>query len=151
MAGMRALVRSRFPKVRQIAPADAAAWLASTNSPAPQILDVRTEAEFRISHLADATRVDPGIETQDLLARIDTRRPVLVYCAVGYRSSELATRLMAAGVTNVANLEGSIFAWANEGRPLVAEGGLATKVHPYNRTFAGLLKPECRAVAEDLP
>lgn len=151
MAGMRALVRSRFPNVRQVTPAEAAAWLGSTNASPPQLLDVRTEAEYRISHLAGARRVDPGIETKDLLGRIDRKRPVLVYCAVGYRSSELAARLMEAGVTNVANLEGSIFAWANEGRPLEADGRAASRVHPYNRKFAGLLKPECRAEAEDLP
>ena len=43
----------------------------------------------------------------------------MTYCAVGYRSAEMATQLRAAGFTNVRNLEGSIFQWANEHRPLV--------------------------------
>jgi 3-mercaptopyruvate sulfurtransferase SseA len=64
---------------------------------------------------------------------------------VGYRSSELATRLQRAGQTNVTNLEGSIFQWANEGRALEASGKPATRVHPYNEKFGRLLKPELRA------
>jgi len=70
---------------------------------------------------------------------------MVVYCSVGWRSSALAQRLLKHGVTNVANLEGSAFAWANEGRPLEAAGKPATKVHPYNSTFGKLLRPERRA------
>lgn len=43
------------------------------------------------------------------------------------------------------NLEGSIFAWANEGRPLVDDKGLATKVHPYDAKWGELLKPALRS------
>lgn len=151
MDGMRSLVRNRFPLVRQLDPAAAAAWLAATNAPRPQLLDVRTEAEFRVSHIPGARRVDPEASGAEAAKGIDPSRPILVYCAVGYRSSELATRLLKSGLTNVANLEGSIFAWANEGRPLEADGRPVTRVHPYNSTFGRLLKPEHRAVAEDLP
>ena len=45
--------------------------------------------------------------------------PIVTYCSVGYRSGKMAERLQAAGYTNVRNLEGSIFKWANEHRPLV--------------------------------
>ncbi len=44
------------------------------------------------------------------------------------------------------NLKGSIFAWANEGRPLVAgDGQSAKQVHPFDAFFWKLLKPELRA------
>jgi hypothetical protein len=46
-----------------------------------------------------------------------------------------------AGYTNVANLEGSIFKWANEGRALVGPGGSPTRaVHEYDATWGGLLE-----------
>jgi rhodanese-related sulfurtransferase len=148
MVGIKELVRQRFPEVQQLPAAELARWLADTNRLAPQILDVRRPAEFAVSHLAGATRVDPGAKAAALSPVIATNRPVVVYCSVGYRSSELARRLMKAGVTNVFNLEGSIFQWANEGRPLTGANGPATKVHPYNDRWGALLKPELRGRAD---
>jgi hypothetical protein len=43
------------------------------------------------------------------------------------------------------NLEGSIFAWASEDRPLEKEGQPAALVHPYNNRYGQMLKPERRA------
>jgi hypothetical protein len=51
---------------------------------------------------------------------------------------------MMAGLTNVFNLEGSIFQWVNDGRPLVDSNGPATKVHPYGHRWRVLLKPQVR-------
>jgi len=150
LGGMQSLVRTRFPQVRQVSPAEAQRWLQSTNGLRPQLLDIRTLEEFEISHLPRAQRVDPKIKPDQLLPKLDPGRPVLVYCAVGYRSSELATRLIKAGFTNVANIEGSIFAWANAGLPMETNGRPATVVHPYNETFGKLLKPEFRAAVPNL-
>ena len=72
---------------------------------------------------------------------------MVVYCSVGYRSSRLVARLQQAGCTNVFNLEGSIFQWANEDRRLERDGQPVKEVHPYNRTFGQLLRPEHRATA----
>lgn len=140
---MKAVVRSRFPDVPQLQPADLAAWLADTNRVRPILIDVRTEPEYRISHLPGAIRVSPSARVQELEPYIANSRPLVVYCSVGYRSSELATRLRKAGQTNVLNLEGSIFAWANENRPLITEGDKPTLVvHPYNQTFGKLLNKD---------
>lgn len=49
-----------------------------------------------------------------LLADIKPDSHIVVYCSVSYRSSILARRLQDMGFTNVYNLEGSIFKWANE-------------------------------------
>jgi hypothetical protein len=70
---------------------------------------------------------------------------IITYCSVGYRSAEFARSLRAAGYTNIRNLEGSIFQWANEGRPLAPAGTSAQKVHPYSRFWSGLVKKERRA------
>ena len=48
--------------------------------------------------------------------------PIVVYCSVGYRSARVARWLGRQGFTNVRNLDGSLFAWANEGRPMEADG-----------------------------
>jgi len=144
MEGMRALVRERFPEVKQLQPAELAAWLADTNRAAPVLLDVRTKPEFALSHLAGARQVNPKAAVNELATTLPKDRPVVVYCSVGYRSSELAARLAKAGFTNVVNLEGSLFQWANEGRPVVSGDRPAREVHPYNETFGRLLKPELR-------
>ncbi|MGH7937844.1 MAG: rhodanese-like domain-containing protein, partial [Bryobacteraceae bacterium] len=70
---------------------------------------------------------------------------IVTYCSVGYRSAGMARRLHAAGFTRVQNLEGSIFEWANEHRPLVHDGKAATQVHPYDALWGRLLQPEVRA------
>jgi len=75
--------------------------------------------------------------------------PVVCYCSVGYRSSALSTAIVAeniAAATDVYNLEGSLFQWANEERPLVTTQGTATdKVHPYNWLFGKLVASQKRA------
>ncbi len=145
MAKMTATVRRKFPRVPQLPTAELAAWLGEQGRPPPQLLDVREPEEFAVSHLHGALRVSPDAPAAEVLARIDPARPVVVYCSVGYRSSALAQRLIAAGGKDVRNLEGSIFAWANEGRPLEKDGRPAKAVHPYNSVFGRLLKPEYRA------
>ncbi len=114
-------LRERFPDVRQVA--DVAG--------ASVILDARSKTEFDVSHILGARQFGPDIPKGTA---------IVVYCSVGYRSAELARQLTRTGYTNVANLDGGIFQWANEGRPL--EGDL--KVHPYNTQWARYLKPELR-------
>jgi rhodanese-related sulfurtransferase len=109
------------------------------------LLDVRTPKEFAVSHLPGAQLIAPDAKPEDVLAKLDRKRPVVVYCSVGYRSSKLAERLQAAGLAQVMNLEGSIFAWANEDRALEKDGQPATQVHPYNKRYGQMLKPERRA------
>jgi hypothetical protein len=138
---MKSVVRSRFPQVHQLQTAELADWLANAHREPPLLLDVRTEPEFKVSHLPGAVRIDPSAKGTQLRAFLEHHRPIVVYCSGGYRSSELATRLRAAGQTNVSNLEGSIFAWANEDRPLVTGSNQPVRVvHPYNQTFGKLLR-----------
>ncbi len=115
----------------------------------PVLLDARTSAEFAVSHLPGARHVRPDAGVQELaaaLADVDRQRPVVVYCSVGVRSAGVARRLREAGFAQVENLEGSVFQWANEGRPLVTAGGEPARVvHPYDAVWGRLLRPERRA------
>lgn len=134
------LARLDYPGVRWVSSSE----LADTR-PAPLVLDVREPAEFEVSHLAGARRIDPvGPLPPDLLA-LPRGTPIVTYCAVGRRSARVASALQAAGFTNVRNLDGSIFRWANEGRPLEQAGLPGNRVHPYNRLWSLLLRPERRA------
>ena len=142
-----ATVAARYPGVRTVTTDALAAELE--RRPAPLLLDAREAAEYAVSHLPGARRVDPDASAGSLAAALGgvaRDRPVVVYCSVGVRSASVATRLASAGFTDVRNLEGSVFRWAGEGRPLVGEGGAATDlVHPYDATWGRLLDPARRA------
>lgn len=142
---LKRTLRGKFSDVRWITTKELADWLADKQRPAPALLDVRTPAEWNVSHLAGARRVDPQASAPEAAGGLAKDAPIVAYCSVGYRSGLMARRLRAAGYTQVQNLEGSIFEWANEGRPLVHEGKPATKVHPYDATRGKLLRPERRA------
>jgi hypothetical protein len=47
----------------------------------------------------------------------------------------------------VYNLDGSIFQWANEGRPLYSGTNRVASVHPYDREWGRFLKKELHAPA----
>ena len=140
---VNAKIRRDFPNVQRISTTELAAWLADSTRPAPLLLDVRTRAEFDLSHLARARQVEPESPASVISEPKD--QPIVTYCSVGYRSGAFAEKLRAAGFTRVVNLEGSIFRWANEGRPVMRGNQQADKVHPYNGTWGLLLKRAYRA------
>lgn len=107
------------------------------------LIDVRQPAEYDVSHLPGALNAATATDIEEI--GISKERAIVVYCSIGYRSGRVARALQAAGYA-VMNLEGSIFAWANEGRSLVAKGPTGEKavqvVHPYNTTWGKLLDRE---------
>lgn len=109
------------------------------------LLDAREAEEFQVSHIDGAMRATTVRAALNAI-QADSREPtVVVYCSVGYRSSRLVSRLKARGVENVFNLEGSLFQWANEGRPLARADEPATRVHPYDDDWGELLNATLRA------
>ncbi|MCA9613864.1 MAG: rhodanese-like domain-containing protein [Sandaracinus sp.] len=142
--GLKATIEARHPEVPWVTGETLASWLG--REPAPLLLDARTEAEFRVSHLEGALRVDPERPDVARLPRPSAGRKVVVYCSVGWRSGDVAAVLRQAGWREVYNLEGGLFAWANAGRAVVGEG--APKVHPFDATWGRLLVAERRAPLE---
>jgi rhodanese-related sulfurtransferase len=138
-------LRHRFTKIEWISTGELAGWLENKRRSAPVLLDVRTVEEWNVSHLPGARRIDPNASAETAAAGLSKETPIVTYCAVGYRSGEMATRLCAAGFTNVRNLEGSIFQWANEHRPLVRGEERVSQVHPYNSFWGRLVNDDVRA------
>ncbi len=129
-------IRWKFPGATHLSTDSLAGLLSRTDAPPPVLLDVRALDEFDVSHLDGAIRVQSVEEARAALQKIDSESGVILYCSVGYRSSELAQDLMDAGFDNLHNLEGGLFTWANEGRPMASGASL---VHPYNRLWSTLL------------
>ncbi|XP_022089499.1 uncharacterized protein LOC110978656 isoform X2 [Acanthaster planci] len=119
------------------------------------IIDTRPELEYSVSHIAESINVNFETEDMDrvkklMLQDINYDSPgvrVVLYCSVGYRSSVLADKLQQATKPDPAykhwhffNLEGSLFKWANENRPMVDQQGLPTdKIHPFNSLWGKLV------------
>lgn len=137
-------LRHKFAKIEWISTSELADWLSSKRTP-PLLLDVRTVEEWNVSHLPGARRIEPNATPEEAAKGLTKETPIVTYCAVGYRSGEVAERLRAAGFTNVRNLEGSIFQWANEHRPLVHENASVARVHPYNGFWGRLVNDDVRA------
>ncbi len=131
------MIRRKFPGVPQLSPRELAEWLADTNRPAPVLIDARDAREFAVSQLAGARNATSVAAVQAL--KLASDQPIVVYCSVGYRSSALAEKLAKSGFTRVSNLEGSIFAWANEGRPVHRGTDRVRQVHPYDTKWGELL------------
>ena len=145
-----ALARRDYPNVPRIQAADLQSWLADNSRPQPQLFDVRTKEEFAVSRLPGAQRIEPNSRIKTVRELMDTNRPAVFYCSIGYRSSEIVAALQGAGFTNMVNLEGSIFAWALAGLPLEEpETKKPTRlVHPFSESYARLLPKD---VAADVP
>ena len=138
-------IRTKFPTVTHISTDTLQSWLDKSPPREPLLLfDVRDPEEYAVSHLQDAQPAPSKDEALKALQGVSSDQRIVLYCSVGYRSSELAQFLMKKGFTEVYNLEGSIFAWANEGRPVYRGNERVQVVHPYDKTWGRLLKKPLR-------
>lgn len=99
------------------------------------LLDSREPAEVAISRIPGATVVGYEAFSPGQLDSLPRDTPIVVYCSVGYRSSEVARRLKKYGFLNVANLKGGIFEWANQGRPLIHAVHFTNQLHTYDKKW----------------
>jgi rhodanese-related sulfurtransferase len=141
---IKRLIQRKFPTVEWLNTQQLVGWLRDRTQPQPLLLDARTEAEYKVSHLLQAQRIDPyHPNLEDIAVNKDV--PVVVYCSVGYRSARIAQQLERAGFSHVYNLEGSIFQWVNEGNPVFQGDRPTLRVHPYNANWGRLLKSQYRS------
>ncbi|HMQ67973.1 MAG TPA: rhodanese-like domain-containing protein [Ignavibacteria bacterium] len=80
------------------------------------LLDVRTEEEFKLGHIKDASNIDfyhGSFEAS--IDELDKRERYLVYCRSGNRSRQTMFLMRDLGFDEVYNLEGGIIAWNDEG------------------------------------
>ena len=135
---LKAEIRERFPTVSQLSTAELRDW--SKRGQDVLLLDARAGEEYAVSHLAGARHAPSESEAMRILDGAPKHRRIVVYCSVGYRSSALARELGARGYTDVHNLEGSIFEWANAGYPLYRGGQRVREVHPFDAHWGRLLE-----------
>jgi rhodanese-related sulfurtransferase len=87
-----------------------------------QVLDVRSDAEFRGGALPGAIQISLGdAEFSQKVARLDNSKPVLVYCAGGFRSRKAVGILKAQGFSNIQHLHRGFHSWRLAGMPVTRE------------------------------
>lgn len=86
--------------------------LLSSDKP-PFVLDVREQHEYDFVNLE--AKLIPLGQLEERLEEIDEYKDeeVIVHCRSGARSAEACRIMMAAGFSNVKNLQGGIIDWAS--------------------------------------
>lgn len=93
-----------------------------TSGKAIDLVDVRTPVEFRALHVKVARnvpldRLDPNSFRS--VGGVSPSNPVYIVCRSGGRSRQACDKLLAAGVTNIVNVEGGTMACVSAGAPVV--------------------------------
>ena len=84
-------------------------------------IDVRAPSELSARAIAGARPI-PLTRLKDQLTALPKDRPLIVFCAGGYRSSIAASLLARHGFADVSEIAGGITAWENAGLPVSREG-----------------------------
>jgi rhodanese-related sulfurtransferase len=107
-------VRRRLSGIRDIEPRQATQLLNNENA---VMIDMRSDKEFRSSHIFNAIHLD---NIQDAATRLQKYRdkPLIVYCNSGNRSLGTCGKLHKLGFENVYNLKGGILAWQKSDLPV---------------------------------
>lgn len=147
---IRRITDYKFPEGRWVAVSELDRWRADPGRAQPVLLDARTEEEYAVSHLQGAVRIDPYRPSLRPLRGFPKDTAIVLYSSVGYRGARVADFLGRQGYTQVYNLDGGQFRWANAGRPVFRHDRPTTEVHPYSPTWGLLLESQYRIEAPPL-
>jgi rhodanese-related sulfurtransferase len=102
--------------MKQLTPAELAAWIADKSRAKPLLLDVREPWEFQTCNIAGSVHVPMG-EIPVRAGEVDQTAEVVVICHHGGRSMQVAMFLEKNGFPKVHNLAGGVDAWARSVDP----------------------------------
>lgn len=114
--GMKAWIEAGYPQAH-VAQASVRELEARLQPDGIQVLDVRTDAEWRGGHIRGAQHIMGGY-VAERVKEIPRDRPLYVICGSGYRSSVTASILKRAGFEDVTNVVGGMNAWRAAGLPV---------------------------------
>ncbi|AVX21657.1 Rhodanese-related sulfurtransferase [Carboxydocella sporoproducens DSM 16521] len=77
------------------------------------VIDVREPFEYEAGHIKEARLIPMG-EIPGKLGELDKNQTIVVVCASGSRSAQVAQYLGEQGFTRVKNLAGGMMAWPGE-------------------------------------
>ncbi len=144
---VRRMTDRKFPDGRWVSAAELVRWRSDPGKAQPVVLDARTTDEYAVSHLRGGVRIDPFKPSLRPLRGFPMDTAIVVYSSVGYRGARVAAFLARQGYSQVLNLEGGVFRWANEGQPVFRRDAPTAEVHPYNPTWGFMLASQYRIKA----
>lgn len=101
------------------------------------LLDVRSLAEYKVSHIPGAIWMGEQSWMWNALHNLlPENRRLVAYCSVGKRSGEFVELLSEKHRGNAFNLWGGIFDWSNLRKPMQNANGLTNHIHPYTQRWA---------------
>lgn len=105
-----------------------------------ELIDVRSPSEYETMHV-DGVRLIP-LDKLDAKAYLAERGegdccPIYVICHSGMRANKACEQFIAAGFTNVINVEGGTMGWKNAGLPLIC-GKKTLSVERQTRITIGM-------------
>ena len=87
-----------------------------------QVIDVRTPREFKKYRVAGAKNIDMlGLGFRKKIKKLDTTKPVMVYCLSGYRSKMVLPKFRRAGFTTIYELNAGFSGWLKAGKSIERE------------------------------
>ncbi len=99
-----------FGRVPEVSAPELQSLIKSGN--APQLLDVRTRAEWEKGHIAGAVHVPiTGFRRRLSTINIDATRPIVTICLSAHRSIPAVRLLQQKGFQHVYQLSGGMLAW----------------------------------------
>ncbi len=108
-----------FGEVPEISPADLAERIGHAD--APQIIDVRTRAEWKASHIQGALSAPiTSLKAELDGLGLDPTKPVVAICLSAHRSIPAVRLLRVAGFEDTRQLQGGMAAWWLAGLPVVS-------------------------------
>ena len=123
MTSYRDLVSRARAQIEEILPEDLESRLSEM-----VVIDVRETGEHEQGAIPGSRLVPRGLLERDITGVVsDTSRPVVLYCAGGWRSALAALSLEEMGFENVASLAGGFDRWKAEGRPWGTGQGLTAE------------------------
>lgn len=138
-------VRNRYPAIPRIDAMQLKDWFDRREDRKPVVIDVRSQAEYDFSRLPGARHMAISETPTKLGLSENMDVPLVIYDAIGADSSAVVESLVKFGYRQVQALEGGIFEWALQGKPLEGPSGPVTKVNPGISPHAKLLKRSLRA------
>jgi len=125
-------IQKKFPSVQNITVDDSIHNPKFSDS---VFLDVRSENEKKVSIIPQSISMDQFNKNSKLYKN----KKIIVYCTIGYRSSEKVIELSKKGF-KAYNLKAGILAWAEQGLLFEKNGTETKKVHVYAEAWNFLPK-----------
>ena len=113
--GFYVIFKPSVPATAILSPGDVRDWMAAKKD--LQLIDVRTPGEYSQGHLMGA-KLLPLQELGSRVGSLDPKKPLVVYCRSGGRSSQALKILLGQGFSEAKHMQGGISAWQGAGLPV---------------------------------